>query len=146
MIKNPSANAVDIRKRVKVKVMSDSLQLHGLYSPWNALGQNSGVGSLPLLNGIFLTQGSNPGRSPALQVDSLPTELWGNRGSIPGSGRSPGEGNGNPLQYSFLENLTDRRAWWTTVHRIAKGRKQLKQLSTYIYCISSLHFSILKRA
>ena len=75
MVKNPSANAVDIRKRVRVKVMSDSLQPHGLYSPWNALGQNTGMGSLPLLNGIFPTQGSNPGRSPALQVDSLPTEL-----------------------------------------------------------------------
>ena len=36
-------------------------------------------------------------------------------GSIPGSGRSPGEGNGNPLQYSCLENPMDRRDWWTTV-------------------------------
>ena len=35
------------------------------------------------------------------------------RGSIPGSGRSPGVGNGNPLQYSCLENLMDRGAWWT---------------------------------
>ena len=37
-------------------------------------------------------------------------------GSIPGSRRSPGEGNGNPLQYSCLENLMDRGAWWATVH------------------------------
>ena len=37
-------------------------------------------------------------------------------GSIPGSGRSPGEGNGNPLQYSCLENSKDRRAWQTSVH------------------------------
>ena len=43
-------------------------------------------------------------------------------GSIPGLGRSPGEGNGNPLQYSCLENPIDRGAWWTTVHRIAKSR------------------------
>ena len=42
-------------------VVSDSLQPHGLYSPWNSLGQNTGVGSLSLLQGIFPTQGSNPG-------------------------------------------------------------------------------------
>ena len=45
--------------------------------------------------------------------------------SIPGSGRSPGEGNGNPLQYSFLENPMDGGAWWATVHRVAKSRTQL---------------------
>ena len=42
-------------------------------------------------------------------------------GSIPGSGRSPGGDHGNPLQYYFLENSTDRGAWWATVHRIAKS-------------------------
>ena len=42
-------------------------------------------------------------------------------GSIPGWGRSPGEGNGNPLQYSFLENPMDRGARWAIVHRIAKS-------------------------
>ena len=42
-------------------VMSDSLQPHGLYSPWNSLGQNTGVDSLFLLQGIFPTQGLNPG-------------------------------------------------------------------------------------
>ena len=41
-------------------------------------------------------------------------------GSIPGSGRSPGEGNGCPLQYSCLENSMDRGAWQTTVHGVAK--------------------------
>ena len=41
--------------------MSDSLLLYGLYSPWNSLGQNTGVGSLSFLHGIFPTQGSNPG-------------------------------------------------------------------------------------
>ena len=39
---------------------------------------------------------------------------------IPGLGRSPGKGNGNPLQYPFLENLMDRGAWWATVHRVSK--------------------------
>ena len=42
-------------------------------------------------------------------------------GLIPGSGRSPGEGNGNPLQYSCLGNSMDRGAWWTTVHGVAKS-------------------------
>ena len=47
-------------------------------------------------------------------------------GSIPGSGRSPGEGNGNPLQYSSLENPMDRGAWQATVCRVAKTQTQLK--------------------
>ena len=41
-------------------------------------------------------------------------------GSIPGLGRSPGGGHGNPLQYSSLENPMDREAWWATVHRVAE--------------------------
>ena len=44
----------------------------------------------------------------------------GDPGSIPESGRSPGEGNGNPLQYSFLENSMERGAWWATVHEVTK--------------------------
>ena len=44
----------------------------------------------------------------------------GDLGSIPGLGRSPGEGNGNPLQYSSLENSMDRGAWWAIVHGVAK--------------------------
>ena len=43
-------------------------------------------------------------------------------GSIPGLGKSPGVGNGNPLQYSCLENLMDREAWWATVHEVAKSQ------------------------
>ena len=43
-----------------------------------------------------------------------------------GSGRSPGEGDGNPLLYSSLENLMDREAWWATVHGITKSQIQLK--------------------
>ena len=46
----------------------------------------------------------------------------GDLGSIPGLGRSPGEGNGNPLQDSFLENPMDRGSWWTKVHGIARVR------------------------
>ena len=46
-------------------------------------------------------------------------------GSIPGSGRSPAEGNGYPLQYSCLGNPMDRGAWWTTVHGVAKSWTRL---------------------
>ena len=46
-------------------------------------------------------------------------------GSIPGSRRSPRVGNGNPLQFSCLENSTDRGAWPATVHRVAKSRTRL---------------------
>ena len=45
----------------------------------------------------------------------------GDPGSIPGLGRLPGEGNGNPLQCSCLENPMDQEAWWATVHRFAKS-------------------------
>ena len=49
----------------------------------------------------------------------------GDLGSIPGSGRSPGEGNGNPLEYSCLENSMDRGAWWATVHGVAVSQTRL---------------------
>ena len=50
-------------------------------------------------------------------------------GSIPGSGRSPGGGQGNPLQHSCLENPMHRGAWRATVHRVTKSQAQQKQLS-----------------
>ena len=56
-----------------LSVVSDSLQPHGLYTPWSSPGQNTGAGSRSLLQGIFPTQGSNPGIL-TLQVDSLPAE------------------------------------------------------------------------
>ena len=46
-------------------------------------------------------------------------------GLIPGSGRSPGEGNGYPLQHSCLENPMDSKGWWSTVHGVAKSQTQL---------------------
>ena len=57
-------------------------------------------------------------------VKNLPANAEGVRdpGSIRGSGRCPVEGNGNPLQYSCLENPMDRGAWWATVHRVAKSQ------------------------
>ena len=58
-----------------------------------------------------------PGGSVA---ENLPANAE-DTGSIPGPGRSPGEGNGNPLQYSCLENPMDRGAWWDTVHGVTKS-------------------------
>ena len=52
-----------------------------------------------------------------------------NAGLIPGSGRSPGVGNGNPLQYSCLQNSLDRGAWWATVHEVTKSWKELSPSS-----------------
>ena len=53
----------------------------------------------------------------------------GDLGSIPGLGRSLGEGHGNPLQYSCLENPMDRSPWWATVHGVAKSRTQLSNFT-----------------
>ena len=58
----------------------------------------------------------------------------GDPGSIPGLGRSPGEGNGSPLQYSCLENPMDCGAWWATVHGVTKCRTGLSDFSfTFTY-------------
>ena len=56
-------------------------------------------------------------------VKNLPADA-GEAGSIPGLGRSPGVGNGNPLQYSCLENSMNRGLWWATVHGVAKSQTQ----------------------
>ena len=61
-------------------------------------------------------------------VETLPA-CPGDSGSIPGLGTFPGGGNGNPLQYSCLENPMDRRAWWDTVHEVSKESDMTKQLT-----------------
>ena len=65
----------------------------------------------------------------ALVVKNLPANAGDLRdvGSIPGVGRSPGDGNGNPLLYSCLGNPMDRGAWLATVHSATQSRTQLKQ-------------------
>ena len=68
-------------------------------------------------------------------------------GWIPGSGRSPGEGNGNPLQYSCLENSMDGGAWWATVHGVAKSWTQLSNFTFTFSLISKTkieEFDLLK--
>ena len=55
----------------------------------------------------------------------------GDLGSIPGSGKSPGEGNDNPLQYSCLENPMDGGVWWATVHGVAKSQTRLSDFTFF---------------
>ena len=65
----------------------------------------------------------------------------GDLGSIPGSGRSPGEENGNPLQYSCLENPMDGGAWWATVHGVAKSQTRLSDRLNLI-CKILNHYAV----
>ena len=74
-----------------------------------------------------------------LSGNSLPANA-GDVGLIPGLGRSPGGGNGNPLQYSHLENLMDRGAWQATVHWAAKSPTRLKRLSMHKIATSYIIF------
>ena len=126
--------------QVKVIQSSQLFATHGLYSPWSSPGQNTGVASHSLLQGIFPTQGSNPGLLHCRQVPYQLREALGascsenmiitqcvgfprnsvsndtacnagDLGSISGWEKSPGGGNSNPLQYSHLENPMDREAW-----------------------------------
>ena len=71
------------------------------------------------------------GKSPAVNAGGIRNE-----GLIPGLGRSPGGGRGNPLQYSSLETPMDRGAWWAIVYRVAKSQTCLKQLSMHARCAS----------
>ena len=79
---------------------------------------------------LLHTRESGPSREVPV-VKNLPIHAGDlrDRGSIPGLGRSPGGGNGNPLQYSYLENPMDRGAWWASVHSVAKSWIRLKRLS-----------------
>ena len=117
-------------------VMSDSLRPRGLFSSWNSPGQNTGVGSLFLLQGIFPTQGSNTGlphcrwilyqlrvQERYSQTKDINLELI--------SRKIPWGRHGNSLQYSCLENPMDRGAWQTTVHWVAKSQTWLKWFSMH---------------
>ena len=81
------------------------------------------LSKLYLKNNIQSFPGGSEGKASACNVGDL--------GSIPGWERSAAEGNGNPLQYSCLENPMARGAWWATVQGVAKSQTRLKLLSTY---------------
>jgi len=67
----------------------------------------------------------------------------GDLGLIPGLGRSPGEGNGNPLQFSCLENLMDGGAWWATIHGVSKSWTRLSDF-TFTFSVISYKPEILE--
>ena len=81
--------------------------------------------SAPIQDYIIYTEGF-----PGSSVVKNPPANAGDMGSIPGSERSPGGGNDNPLQYYSLEKSMDRGAWWATAHGVAKS---WTQLSTHTY-------------
>ena len=152
-------------------VMPNSLQPLGLkptrlLCPWDFPGKNTGLGCHDLLQGIFLTQRSNPLLLHCRQIlyhwatrntQNKQTKklnkicVWGGNsskestcqckrhkrgGSIPGSGRSPGEGSGSPLQYSCLGNPMDRGVWWATVHGSQRVRQDWRANSfTFSYLL-----------
>ena len=80
----------------------------------------------------------------ALVVKNLPASAGDikDAGLISGSGRSPQGGHGNPLQYSCLENPTDREAWWATVHRITKSWTRLKRLDATLGLLETISLEI----
>ena len=85
---------------------------NGYYGAWP--GWAVSISMLPLTWLVLRFPGGSDGKASAQNA--------GDQGSIPGLGRSPGEENGNPLQYSCLGNSMDGGAWWATVHGIAKSR------------------------
>ena len=96
-----------------------------LYSPTVILFFNNFlfcIGLQPVNNVVILSGEQLPCGSDGKES----AHKEGNPGSIPGSGGSSGEGNGKTLQYSCLENSTDRGAWWATVHEVTKSWTQLR--------------------
>ena len=86
---------------------------------------------------ILSFPGSSDGKKSACNSGDL--------GWIPGSGRAPGEGNGNPLQYSCLEISMDRRAWWPTVHGGCKEADTTERLSLFTHILTKAGFLITLR-
>ena len=78
--------------------------------------------NLPKRNVVFSDGPTNPPANTGEVRDA---------GSVSGLGRSPGEGHGNPLQYSCLENPMASGAWWAIVHKVAKSQTQLKRLNMH---------------
>ena len=83
-------------------------------------------GIINLCNFLFFFAWLYPGGS---EVKASACNV-GDLGSIPGLGRSSGEGNGNPLQYSCLENPMDGGAWWATVHGVTKSQPRLSDFTS----------------
>ena len=94
-----------------------------LHSLWHSLGPSTHL-QMTLFHS-FLWLSNFPGGSDC----KVSAYSAGNPASIPGLGRSPGEGNGNPLQYSCLENPMDGGIWWATDHGVAKSQTWLNDFT-----------------
>ena len=95
---NAHSKLLTIAKKVKTACMSIDEQINKMW----------------YIHTVEGSPGGSNGKESACNVGDL--------GSIPGLGRSPAAGHGNPLQYSCLENTMDRGAWWATVHRVTKSQ------------------------
>ena len=94
-------------------------------------------GKTKIRNSVYAFEdflGGSEGKASAFNAGDL--------GSIPGWGRSPGEGNGNPLQYSYLENPMDGEAWWATVHGVTKSQTWLSDFpfTSTLYAFEGFFF------
>ena len=119
---------------VPTAVRSMAMQSHAVIQTWICIFYLN----VSILKNVQCPESSKihkvkPDSQVALVVNNLPVNVGDvtDVGSIPGSGKSPWGGHGNPPQYSCLENPMDGEAWWATVHRVAENQTQLKWLSTY---------------
>ena len=109
---------------------------HSSFWNWAKGSRVRDVFSLGFLGPMYMIQASQV--EPVVKNLPAMQEILRDAGSIPGWRRSPEGGHGNPLQYSCLENPMDGGAWWTTVYRVAKSQRGLKQLSTHT-CVNMIH-------
>ena len=140
----PNPRAVSYGESESSLGVSNSLQHHGLHSPWNFPGQNTGVGSLSLLQGIFPTQEANPGllhcRQILYQLNHKGSPRILDWESIPSPADLPDWGiePGYPPLYSCLENSTDGGAWCSGV---AKSQTRLSDFTFMFSCIAGRFFT-----
>ena len=92
-----------------------------------------------MIQSVLVSDASRVQTGESVGIKGRGRGIWGFVGglggkeSVPGSGRSPGEGNGNPLQYSCLENPVDRGAWWAVVHGVAESWTRLERLALSLF-------------
>ena len=127
VVKGPLGRRPELSRKVRVKLL-----LGPHFQAWSCAPPMSYV---PSCSGFDLGL-LGPGASPVAQQQRIHLQRGSRRrcGFNPGSGRFPGGGHDYPLQYSCLENPTDRGAWQATIHRVAKSLTQLKQLSMHACC------------
>ena len=111
--------------------------VHGIFQArileWVAISFSRGSSWPRNWTGVSCVPAGSEGKASACNVGDL--------GLIPGLGRSSGEGNGNPLQYSCLENPMDRGAWWATIHGVAKSRTRLSNFYVCVCCRNNSKWS-----